>query len=357
MIKKLINDRRLPDVLQTSEGIKIKSSEEFKKHKEYIKSILCKYEYGEIPPNPEKTQYETILNDNTFCAGKVIFNKINIKTTVLGQEFSFIFDLAVPKTKEKVPAFVLINFRNNNPDKYLPTEEICDNGFAVASFCYLDVTSDDNNFNDKFAEICKKNNLSSGKIAMWAWAAMRVMDYLQTLDTIDQKNIAVVGHSRLGKTALLAGGFDERFSFVISNNSGCSGAALSRGKIGETIRDIYERFPYWFCREYSNFMDKEGRLPFDQHFLLALSAPRNIYVASAEKDIWADPVSEFLCCIALSDVYALYGKEGIISGNRLPKVNEVYHEGGIGYHLREGQHYLSRYDWLQYMIYIRKHYM
>ena len=126
---------------------------------------------------------------------------------------------------------------------------------------------------------------------MWAWAAMRAADYLQTLDSADLESLAVIGHSRLGKTALVAAAFDERFRFVHSNNSGCSGAAIIRGKTGEQIDDICRNFPFWFCENYKTYRKNESALPFDQHLLLALSATRFVSVGSAAEDLWADPAS------------------------------------------------------------------
>ena len=180
------------------------------------------------------------------------------------------------------------------------------------------------------------------------------MDYAQTIPNLDLSKATVIGHSRLGKTALLTGAIDERFTCTISNNSGCSGAAISRGKQGETIKDIYERFPFWFCKNYKKYIDNEFNLPFDQHFLLASIAPRKVYVSSAQDDLWADPISEFLSCVAASEVYEKLGLKGFIYPNRLPKAGDVFHKGNIGYHLRAGKHYLSREDWINFIKFLKQ---
>ena len=180
------------------------------------------------------------------------------------------------------------------------------------------------------------------------------MDYIETLNEIDKENIAIVGHSRLGKTALLTGAFDERFKYTISNDSGQSGAAISRNKVGEKIKCICERFPYWFCDNYKKYSDNEDILPFDQHYLLSLIAPRNLYIASASKDLWADPKSEFLCGVETNSVYELYNKKGLVHENKYPAPDTKLLGGCIGYHLREGSHYLSRYDWNIFIEYIKK---
>ena len=181
------------------------------------------------------------------------------------------------------------------------------------------------------------------------------MDYAQTLSCLDFTRAAVVGHSRLGKTALLAGALDTRFTAAFSNCSGCSGAALSRGgnEKRETVGHICGQFPFWFCRRYQQYAGAEDTLPFDQHFLLACMAPRRVYVSSAAADLWADPVSEYLSCVAAGKVYRQLGLSGFVCPDRLPQVGDVFAAGRIGYHLRAGTHYFSREDWLHFMDFLK----
>lgn len=359
MLNEQLERLNLPDALSFSDGRKVTEKEQWGQRRQEMKEIICREEYGLLPSPPRNMRTEILKKDDSFCAGKVSMSKVLLTVELEDGEYSFPIYCAIPKNNRPCPAFLHINFRDAVPDAYMPTEEICDNGFAVVSFCYKDVTSDDGDFSDGLAGVIykstKRESDSPGKIAMWAWASMRVMDYMQTLDGIDKHNIAVVGHSRLGKTALLAGALDERFAFVISNDSGCSGAALSRGKTGETIKNICNSFPYWFCENYQNYVDREENLPFDQHFLLSLTAPRKLYVASAQDDSWADPESEFLSCVAAGSVYEFLGETGISCPDRLPQADESMHDGSIGYHMRKGEHYLSRYDWQKFMEYINKH--
>ena len=327
------------------------------KSKDEMLEILLKEEYGYMPPKPEKTVFSEKENFiPNFCAGKAISKKVEATVKFREKTFTFPFYVSIPKSGGKHPFFICINFRDCVPDRYIPVEEIIDNGFAVISFCYKDITSDDGDFENGLAGVLYKNGKrgesDAGKIAMWAWAAQRVMDYAQTLDCLDFDCSIVCGHSRLGKTALLTAATDERFKFAFSNNSGCSGAAISRGKGGETIEDICRAFPFRFCENYLKYINSEVNLPFDQHFLLAANVPHRVYAASAAEDLWADPDKEYLSCVAASDYYKKHGMTGFVSDKALPGVGDVFHDGHIGYHLRKGKHYFSREDWNRFIEYL-----
>jgi len=187
-----------------------------------------------------------------------------------------------------------------------------------------------------------------GALGQWAWGLSRSMDYLVTDSRIDPEKVIVIGQSRRGKAALWAGAQDERFAGVVSNCSGCGGAALSRRRFGETVKSINDQFPHWFCEAFRQFNDNEDELPVDQHMLLALVAPRLLYVASAAEDLWADPKGEFLSARHASAAYRLYGTTGLES-ERMPGINTPVTSGHVGYHLRSGEHGITRYDWERYM--------
>lgn len=361
MIKEKLEALNLPSPLCIN-GERVKTVEEWEKVRPLVLRTMLESEYGYIPDEPEKVEFRIIEEDKIrYCAGKAVYIELEIICTLNGEDFSFPVTYVYPKNIDKIKTFVHINFRPDVPDKYMPTEEIIDNGFGCASFCYQNVTRDDGDFTNGLAGVIYKNEgrtqYSCGKIAMWAWAAMRVMDFLQTRDEVDKENICVCGHSRLGKTALLTAACDTRFAVAHSNCSGCSGDSLNRGKSegNEFIGDIIDRFDYWFCENYKTFYGKDDETPFDQHFLSALIAPRKVHIASAEEDIWAGPNLEFLFCTASSEVYELYGKKGFVyDDDDYLKAGKYLNEGNVALCYRKGRHYFSRDDWHGLMDYMNK---
>ena len=344
MLSEILKERNVPELLPREEMLEIIQSELF----------------GYIPPKPEKITFdieEKVIPN--FCAGNAFCNRITANCTVNGKEFSFPFLATIPVENKNLPFFVHINSRSENPDRYMPTEELVDNGFAVFSVYYNDVTNDKDDFTDGLAGILFENGKRNkptdcGKIAMWAWAAHRVLDYAETLgDKLDFRHSVVCGHSRLGKTALFAGATDERFAFSYSNDSGCSGAAIARGTApgGERVADILDRFSFWFCDNYKKYYNNEQSMPFDQHYLIASIAPRNVLIGSASEDRWADPISEMLACVAASPAF----NNPFVYEDRPPQIDDKFFDGDVGYHMRKGLHYFSRTDWLRLIEFIKKH--
>ena len=317
MLTELLQERTIPPLLP----------------KEISPEILQREEYGFLPEKPDALSFTAEENlIPRFCAGNAELHRITVSFTVRGKPFAFPFSAV------------------------LPTEELVDNGFAVLSFCYQDVASDDGDFTTGLAGLLLENGKRGpsdpGKIALWAWAAHRVMDWAETRpDALDLTQSVVCGHSRLGKTALLAAATDPRFAFAYSNDSGCSGAALARGTRGETVRDICQKFPYWFCENYLQYVDNEGSMPFDQHDLIAAIAPRRVLIGSAAEDYWADPLSEQLACAAASPAF----DRGLDCPDRPARAGEAFLSGDVGYHLRHGRHYFSRADWHQLIRFVKLH--
>lgn len=363
---------RLPDPLTTTNGTKVTSADMWRQvRRPEILELFRTHVYGRMPVRrPDSLKFETLESAQGVMNGAATRKQVKISFRGPGGEGAIRLVLFVPERVKPAPCFLLICNRgatNIDPTRavkspFWPAEQIIARGYAAAAFVNADVDPD---FNDGFTNGVhgifdppgvKRPADAWGTIAAWAWGASRVMDYLGTDPDIDTKRVAVIGHSRGGKTALWAGAEDERFAFVISNDSGCGGAALARRRQpkAETIAAINRTFPYWFCENYRRYNNREDDLPVDQHMLAALIAPRLLCIASASEDLWADPEGEFLCGREACCVYELLGKEGL-KADRWPLPDSPRHEGSIGYHLRTGKHGLTEYDWKCYMDFADQH--
>jgi hypothetical protein len=244
-----------------------------------------------------------------------------------------------------------------------PLEKILASGFAVATAYYGDLEPDspDGWKTGLRAALtpagltppAAQRNGDPGAIATWAWGLSRILDYLATDPAIDASRCAVIGHSRLGKTALWAGARDPRFAMVIPNNSGEGGAALMRRNFGETTASMTRAFPHWFTPTYKAYANNPAACPVDQHELIALVAPRPLYLACANDDAWADPRGEFLAALNASPVYELLGQPGLATATQPPLNSPV--GGKLRYHLRTGVHDLTNYDWSEFLSYAKIH--
>jgi hypothetical protein len=296
---------------------------------EYRKELINLYSaevYGFAPPALLKVNHETVYS-RVDWAGKATETEVKFELETENGGLSFPVHFVKPNREGKQPLIIYISFFPFPCGRFCPVEEIIDDGFALASFYYNDVSKDeDDGVNEK--------------ISKWAWAASRVMDYALTLDWADRERIFLVGHSRLGKTALWCAAQDERFAGAGVNESGCGGVAVFRDKQGERVADITRVFPYWFCEEFKKYAGREHEMPFEQSMLVSLVAPRLLAVCDAEEDIWCDPQSEYKSLHEAGAAYELLGAKGL--------------GGKIGYNLRKGAHHLSREDWRFFLKHFRQ---
>lgn len=370
--------------------LEFESLKEWKKvHRPAIMDFFLTDVYGHYPQKQVTPRFELLEQSDKALGGKAIRKQVAIHLD--GMDTPILLLIYQPAgVKGKVPAFVGMNFKGNHqvnidPEIIIsdnapkgkdlgtdaprgaassrwPLEEIVGAGYAVATIYRGDVDPDhDDGFKNGIHPLfyragqTKPDAEEWGTIGAWAWGLSRVMDYLEQDKSIDHKRVAVIGHSRLGKTALWAGATDERFAIAISNDSGCGGAALSARKVGETVAKINKSFPHWFCDNYNKYNDNEEALLVDQQGLIALIAPRPVYVASATEDTWADPEGEFLSALYASPVYELYGKKGLAVSS-MPKPEQPSIEGYVGYHIRTGKHDITLYDWQQYIKFANQHF-
>ncbi len=352
----------LPDVLTTQKGEMVKNAGMWEKtRREEVLEMFRENVYGRVPSTPYSKSYKVVNEDKNAIGGKATLKQVDIKIVSGGKSLDIHLTLFVPNNLPKpVPAYLLIDNRgpaNTDPTRKLksefwPAEEVISRGYAIAVFSNADLDPD--NFDDF------KNGIhglldrgvrqpdSWGTIAAWAWGASRCLDYFETDKDINSEKVAVVGHSRGGKTALWAAAEDKRFAMAISNESGCGGAALARRKYGETIERINNAFPHWFCTNYKKWGKNEDSMPFDMHMLIALIAPRAVCVTSAGEDLWADPRGSYLSLYHSLPVFRLYDKNIVLS-EQMPPVNKQVKSGKVAYHVRDGVHNMLLKDWNWFM--------
>ncbi len=339
--------------------------------REEIMVLLSNFVYGVRPmEKPDDISYSVDTITENYLGYPIVRKQVRI--SFLG--FDLPFDLFLPmKTYRKKPVPVFLHIMNENSmnlhrpienpeNEFLPIVTLAQRGYGCAAMATLAVAPDWNHypqfkkgiFHAIQPDTAHRDQHSWGNLSAWAYGASRVMDYLETDSDVLHQKVGICGHSRAGKAALWAGATDPRFALVISNDSGCSGAAFTRSNAEgrEHLKNIL--VSNWFCENYRKYEAREEMLPCDQHLLLAAIAPRPLYVKSNAEDLWASPDDELKSCFLASPVYELYGKPGIIA-QQAAEVGKVYHEGTIAYHRSPGPHDLNAADWQQFMNFADKY--
>jgi hypothetical protein len=387
----------IPDVLTGTDGKKIATKEDWlAKRRPELMKLFETEQYGKTPEGkPPGIRYVVTSEDKKALGGKATKREVTIFFTDKEEPHADMLVFIPNVRKQPAPMFVSLNFHGNQSvikdptiklpmvwsrdkttkawtctraeessrgdqaDRW-PVAEIIERGYGVATAYYCDFEPDTPEGLAKGvrplyyqAGQTQPEPNEWGSIGAWAWGLSRMADYLQLLPEVDGNKLAVLGHSRLGKAALWAGAQDERFTIVISNDSGAGGAALSKRIFGETVERLNTNFPHWFNGNFKKYSDNEAALPVDQHELIALVAPRPIYIASATEDLWSDPKGEFLGGKLAEPVYALFEKTGLISPE--PPDPDTSVGDFIAYHNRTGKHDILLFDWQCYMDFADRH--
>jgi predicted MPP superfamily phosphohydrolase len=350
----------LPDPLAGGAG-RVRAPDEWRTRRAEVLELFRANVYGRVPSVATHGRFEVIEEDPAAMSGTATLKRIAITTTSGPRAHRFELTLFLPNARRPSPVFLLLNNRpatNTDPARkeksgFWPAEDLIARGYGIAALQVGELAPDDK---DKFRDgiISTLDDPARprapdawGALAAWAWGASRAMDYFESDARVDAQHVAVVGHSRGGKAALWAGAQDERFALVVSNESGEGGAALTRRNFGETLARITTSFPHWFADRYKSFAGREAALPVDQHMLISLIAPRAVYVASADEDLWSDPRGEFLSLAASSPVFALWG-DPAIRAEDMPPLERPLVSGRRAYHVRRGTHNLTPYDWARF---------
>jgi hypothetical protein len=348
----------LPDVLVLLNGNKVKDAKTWKeKRRPEILKLFEENVYGRaVVGKPKKMIWELVSIDSNAFDGTGMTKKVIIYFMGKKDGPKMGLDITVPKNSLKpVPVFLVPGGVNNE-------KLVLKRGYGLANFdpCEVQPDKQDSAFENSIRKYFAKPDQKEpgldewGAIGVWAWAASRAMDYIVTDHGIDSNKVCIMGLSRFGKAAMWAGAQDERFAIVFSCESGCGGAVIVRRGFGETVRAINNTFPYWFCENFKSYNERVNDLPVDWHMLVALIAPRSVYISTAEEDYWGDQRGSFLAAKLAEPVYNLFNEKGL-GVNKMPPVEKPVGDF-IGFHLRKGTHGLNEYDWEQFLNFADRHF-
>lgn len=364
----------VPDLLTGFDGRRVLTVAEWEKFR--VPELLKEFqeeEYGRRPvERPANLSFAAETPDAEILCGKAVLKRIRVSYAGKYGKGGFSFEAVIPNIGRPVPSFVLfctekqrkkhIDLANPKMDGFWPLEEIISRGYGAIVFSNGEIVPDRRGAGmtgvfSCFEDAAKGHPTHSwGALSAWAWGASRVMDWIETEPLLDASHVAIIGHSRGGKTALVAAAFDRRFAMACSNDSGCSGAKLNHIDLpkSQNVQQIFNFFPQWFCANYVRHVNAEKQWRIDQHCLVALIAPRLVCIGSAKGDVRAGPEGEYWSGVLASPAWELYGRKGLVSDG-FPPTETPLQQGYISYHLRTGGHALTAYDWKCYMDFADRH--
>ena len=368
----------VPELLRIASGETVTTREQWEtvRRPEIVK-LLLEREYGVRPvERPADLAFAETAAPEECLGGKALRKRIKATYSGPGGKAEMNFSVWIPKSRHPVASFIHTSKRPSEtvndvngpfPTYWLPVEDFISRGFAAIAYCTQEVAIDWRDSSNVPTsgvfkvfgprDFSKRGPAEWGILSAWAWGMSRILDWVETEPLLDARRVAATGLSRNGKAALIAGAFDERFAMTVSCCSGCSGAKLNNIFLWESehIKDIIVA-EKWFCPNYASYVGRDvgGKMPFDQHFLLSLVAPRLLYVSSATEDAWAGPRGEFAAVELAAPAWRLYGLPGLIA-HGFPKADTPLIGGCVGYHLRTGFHDITRYDWQCYMDFAERH--
>ena len=363
----------LPDPLVLADGTRVRDAETWRRRRR--PEILRLYEteiFGRVPANAPKVVWRVTGKEPAARDGVVAITRV-VGTIGEGAGAQAIpLTLYTPaRATRRVPVILVVNFGGGAgpaPVAALPSGEppvaadIISRGWGYATMAYQDIQPDRRTSLDE-GVIARARRAGAepapnewGAISAWAWGVSRAIDYLESDSAVDPKRIAVEGHSRIGKTALWASANDPRIAAVFSSCAGEMGSALSRRDFGETVDDMAQNFPWWFSASFQKWAGRWQDMPVDAHMLIALSAPRPVFLTGGTSDQWADPVGEYLAAVAAGPVYRLLGRKDLGDGSARPPLDTPMTGGDIGWHYHTGPHAATPADWSAFLVFLDKYF-
>jgi hypothetical protein len=361
----------LPDPLVLNDGEPVRDAATwYQRRKPEILELYRRTIFGRVPQNLPKAIAQVVSVDSNAVDGTAVRKLVLIRFGE-GPGAPFIravIYLPLHRTAP-VPVFLQMAFNAELPflsdptlvsKKVPPAKElgqvadILARGYAYAIYLYSDLQIDQANTRSSGLEALVAGPGASpppdawGAIGVWAWGASRVLDYLETDPDVNARKVALVGHSRLGKTALWAGAEDPRFAMVLASCPGELGASISRRDYGETVDDLVSRYPWWFAPGFGRYAGHWDQLPVDAHMLIALNAPRPVFVTAGSGDLWADPKGEFLGEMAAGPVYRLVGAKEL-GATEMPSQEVDVTSGDLAFRFHTGPHAIVPSDWAAFL--------